>query len=92
MFRLKFALLTSEQYATLNTAISTAKGYPSDEGTARYSQEEPAMSAEVTNDKSEVITPSMCIMPITAEVQEFYFETIIGIELLDSYMPAPVTV
>jgi hypothetical protein len=91
MFRLKFALLTPEQYATLNEAISAAKGYPDNDGTARYAPAVPAMSAEVTNEEQEVISPAMCVMPITAEVQELYPQTIEGVELVDSYVAGGVT-
>jgi hypothetical protein len=76
-FRLKYALLTEEQYNNLNTAIGAAKGYSATNATQRYAPEE---HMHDVNDN--------CVMPITAEVQEHYPEIIEGIELVDSYEPA----
>ena len=87
-YSLKYALLTSEAYTTLNDAISTAKGYTTESSTRRYAPVEPQMSAPVLDPETEeVITPSMCVMPITAEVQEHYNTIIANIELVDNYTP-----
>lgn len=86
-YKLKFALLTPEQYATLNNSIGTAKGYSPEKSTQRYAPVEPQMSAEIVDAEETIITPSMCVMPITAEVQEHYPTLLEDVELVDNFTP-----
>lgn len=88
-YRLQYALLTAEQYDNLNAVISTAKGYPDSSDTQRYAPAVPQMSAEIKDDEDTVISPSMCVMPITAEVQELYPEVLEGLEFVNSFTPQP---
>lgn len=87
-FRLKYALLTEEQYNNLNAAISAAKGYSVEKATQRYAPTLPQMSASILDEDEIEISPSLCVMPITANVQELFPDTIEGVELVDSYEPA----
>jgi len=91
-FRLQYALLSAVDYAALNIAIGNAKGYPDSVGTARYAPDIPQMSAEILDENDVVITPSFCVMPITAEIQQNFPEIIQGLTLVDRYTPAPETV
>jgi len=90
-FRLLYALLSTEQYELLNAAIGAAKGYPDTDGTARYAPDIPQMSAEVMDENDVVITPSFCVMPITAEIQQRFPELLQGLTLVDRFTPAPET-
>jgi len=84
-FRLQYALLSAEDYVALNLAIGNAKGYPDTVGTARYAPDVPQMSAEILDEQNNVITPSFCVMPITAEIQKLFPEVIQGVILHENY-------
>ena len=70
----KYVLLTSEDYVALNEAISKALGYR--EG----------LSTEVYNTENPPISNGLCVMMLTAEVQERFPELLEGLELVDSYV------
>ena len=70
----KYVLLTSEDYVALNEAISKALGYR--EG----------LSTEVYNTENPPISNGLCVMTLTAEVQERFPELLEGLELVDSYV------
>ncbi len=86
-FKLKYAILTPDAYINLNNQIGEAKGYTAEKSTQRYAPVEPQMSAPVLDEEENVITPSLCVMPITAEVQEHYPQLLEDVELVDSYTP-----
>ena len=68
---MKYAILNTADYNTLNASISEAFGYPDNSGTLRYAPE-PDETAE------------MHAMPITGEVQERFPELIANYELVDN--------
>ena len=72
LYKMKYALLTSEKYIELNNQISNAFGFSEGEATERYTTDTP----EIYND--------LCIMIITSEVQERFGNLLEGLELLDS--------
>lgn len=69
-----YALLTTEAYVALNEALSKALGYR--EG----------LSTEVYNTENPPISNGLCVMMLTAEVQERFPELLQGLELVDSYV------
>ena len=68
---MKYAILNTRDYNTLNASISEAFGFPDNSGTLRYAPE-PDETAE------------MHAMPITGEVQERFPELIANYELVDN--------
>lgn len=68
---MKYAILNTADYNTLNASISGAFGYPDNSGTLRYAPE-PDETAELH------------AMPITGEVQERFPELIESYELVDN--------
>lgn len=70
----KYALLNPSDYLKLNEAISIALGYR--EG----------LSTEVYNTENPPISGGLCVMILTAEVQERFPELLEGLELVDSYV------
>lgn len=73
-----YTLLTPDAYVALNEAISKALGYR--EG----------LSTEVYNIENPPISNGLCVMMLTAEVQERFPELLEGLELVDSYVPDEV--
>ena len=69
-----YVLLTPDAYVALNEALSTALGYL--EG----------LSTEVYNTENPPISNGLCVMVLTAEVQERFPELLQGLELVDSYV------
>lgn len=74
----RYALLSPSDYLKLNEALSTALGYR--EG----------LSTEVYNTENPPISNGLCVMVLTAEVQERFPELLQGLELVDSYVPDEV--
>ncbi len=74
-FSPKYFIGTEQEYAALNDAISQAKDYPDNDGTYRYTPEEPTLDHF-----------GNAVMLITADVQENYSESIEGITLHDTYV------
>lgn len=85
---MKYALLTVSQYIALNEAISTAKGYTIETDTARYEELIPKLAKVATTEEDYQL---LCVMTISAEVQENYPELLKGIELVDNYTAADTT-
>jgi hypothetical protein len=86
IYKTMYALLTEQLYAELNQTISKAKGYPDDSDTVRYAPIIPEKAKANIQFADGVETfDTVCVMPITAEVQEFYPEAIEGIKLAESY-------
>ena len=85
---MKYIICTPEQYKALNTAISEAKHYPDETGTSIYAPETPTLcktNIEV-DEKTNEIYDTMCVMPITIEVQTDYSNILDEYELVDSYV------
>ena len=91
----KYVLLSKESYANLNERISEAMGFDVGLPTERYA---PVISmlakvniqfAEVGEEVNETYD-TFPVMPITATVQERCPDLLEGLDLIDSYTPAPV--
>lgn len=83
---MKYALLSAEDYAALNTSISSALGYNVGEPTERYAPITPELAkVNVTYDEVEHYDTT-CVMPITAEVQERFPEILTSLNLVDTYI------
>jgi len=85
----KYTLLSAEQYAVLNDRISDAMGFDTGKPTERYAPIVPQLAKinvnyDVEGNESFDIMP---VMQITGFVQENYPDTLIGIELVDNYVP-----
>lgn len=76
IYSTKYALLSINEYQTLNEAISKAKGYPDDSDTERYAPVEPIIDKE-----------GNCVMEITPDVQIYHSGVIKGIQLFDNFEP-----
>jgi len=89
IYSTKYTLLNSEAYNSLNHKISEALGFNIGEPTERYAPIEPMMAKinvnydEEGNESFETIP----VMQITGFVQENYPNTLVGIDLVESYVP-----
>lgn len=89
MKKIMYALLSADKYAALNDRISDAMGFDIGNPTERYAPVEPMMAKinikfdEEGNEAFETVP----VMPITGYVQENYTNTLIGVELVESYVP-----
>lgn len=85
----KYTLLSAEKYAELNHNVSLAMGFNIGEQTERYAPVEPQLAKiniiydEEGNESFETIP----VMQITGFVQENYPDTLVGIDLVESYVP-----
>lgn len=94
----KYVLLSVEAYSVLNHKISEAMGFDIGEPTERYAPVIPMLAKtniqfesgnELEDGSFEMVemfdkTP---VMPITARIQEKHNELLIGLDLVDSYVP-----
>lgn len=89
MKNIMYALLDSAKYAALNDKISDAMGFDIGKPTERYAPVVP-MQAKVNINYDDEGTETYDIIPvmqITGYVQENYPDALIGIELVNSYVP-----
>lgn len=89
MKKIMYALLDAAQYAVLNDKISDAMGFNIGEPTERYAPVVP-MQAKVNinyDDEGTESFDTIPVMTITGYVQENYPDALIGIELIESYVP-----
>lgn len=91
----KYVLLSMESYASLNEKISEAMGYDVGLPTERYAPVVPMLAKvniQFTDVGEEVVESydTFPVMPITATVQERCPDLLDGLDLIDSYTPAPV--
>ena len=90
----KYALLSVADYIKLNHALSIAKGYDLEKDTARCFPIVPQLAkVDITTDAEGVETFSLaCVALIDIEAQTNYPELLTGIELVESYIQAEITV
>ncbi len=84
-----YVLLTEADYVILNDAISAAKGYDLGKPTERYAHTVPSQAKiNIKYDEAgnEISYDTICVMPITSEVQENYPALLEGIELVKNYV------
>jgi len=88
MKKIMYALLDAAKYAALNDIISDAMWFDIGKPTERYAPVEPMLAKinivydEEGNESFETIP----VMAITGYVQENYPNTLVGVELVDSYV------
>ena len=89
VYSTKYALLTAEEYTTLNESISNAMGFDLGLPTERYAPIEPILAKIniVYDEEGNESYDTIPVMPITGHVQEYQPELLIGITLQDSYEP-----
>lgn len=89
MKKIMYALMSADKYAALNDRISDAMGFDIGKPTERYASTEPMLAkVNITYDEEGNETfDTIHVMTITGFVQENYPDTLIGIELVDSYIP-----
>lgn len=92
MKKIMYALLDAAKYAALNDRISDAMGFDIGKPTERYAPIEPMMAkvnVQFSQDGETVVETyeTIPVMQITGFVQENYPDTLIGVELVDSYVP-----
>lgn len=89
MKKIMYALLDAAQYAALNDRISDAMGFDIGKPTERYAPVEPMLAKIniVYDEEGNEIYDTIPVMTITGYVQENYPDTLIGVELVDSYVP-----
>ena len=95
MKKLMYILLSTEQYEVLNERISDAMGFDVGLPTERYAPVMPMLAKvniQFTEIGEEVVESydTIPVMPITATVQERCPDLLEGLDLIDSYTPAPV--
>ena len=85
----KYVLLLSDQYQTLNESISSAMGFDVGMPTERYAPTEPQLAKinvvydEEGNESYDIIP----VMPILPNIQEEHSSLLVGLTLIDSYIP-----
>lgn len=92
MKKLMYILLSTEQYEVLNERISEAMGFDVGLPTERYAPVVPMLAKvniQFTGEGEDVIETfdTIPVMPITATVQENYPNSLVGVNLVDSYIP-----
>lgn len=91
----KYVVLNSEEYAGLNDRISEAMGFDVGLPTERYAQVVPILAkvnVQFSQEGETVVETfnTVPVMPITATVQDRCPGLLDGLDLIDSYTPAPV--
>jgi len=89
MKKLMYILLSAHQYEVLNEQISEAMGFDVGLPTERYAPIEPMLSKvniQFSGEGNETFD-TIPAMAITGYVQENYPNALVGIELVDSYIP-----
>ena len=85
----KYVLLSIESYASLNEKISEAMGFDVGMPTERYAPIEPQLAKinivyDEEGNESYDTTP---VMPILPNIQEGHPSLLVGLTLIDSYIP-----
>lgn len=91
----KYVLLSMTGYAVLNERISEAMGFDVGLPTERYAPVVPMLAKvniQFTEEGETVFETfdTIPVMPITATVQERFPDLLEGLDLIESYTPAPV--
>ena len=85
----KYALLIAEKYAELNESISEAMGFNLGQPTERYAPIEPQLAKIniVYDEEGNESYDTIPIMPILPSIQEEHSSLLVGLTLIDSYIP-----
>jgi hypothetical protein len=85
IYKTRYILCSLEEYIKLGEVIRNASWVSwGNSGTTRYAPEEPIMTQEVLNEDRMVLIPSLCVLPILADIQEDSPEFYEGFTLVDS--------
>lgn len=89
MKKIMYALLDAAQYAVLNDKISDAMGFDVGNPTERYAPVEPQLAKIniIYDEEGNETYDTIPVMQITGFVQENYPNTLVGIDLVESYVP-----
>ena len=85
----KYALLTAEEYTTLNESISNSMGFDLGLPTERYAPIEPILAKTniVYDEEGNESYDTIPVMPILPNIQEGHPSLLVGLTLIDSYIP-----
>ena len=85
----KYALLLTDQYQILNESISSAMGFDIGMPTERYAPVEPQLAKIniVYDEEGNESYDTIPVMPILPIIQEGHSSLLVGLTLIDSYIP-----
>ena len=85
----KYALLLTDQYQILNESISSAMGFDVGLPTERYAPIEPQLAKIniVYDEEGNESYDTIPVMPILPNIQEDHSYLLVGLTLIDSYIP-----
>ena len=85
----KYVLLSMESYASLNERISEAMGFDVGLPTERYAPIEPQLAKTniVYDEEGNELYDTVPVMPILPNIQEEHSSLLVGLILIDSYIP-----
>ena len=85
----KYVLLLSDQYQILNESISSAMGFDIGMPTERYAPVEPQLAKTniVYDEEGNELYDTVPVMPILPNIQEGHSSLLVGLPLIDSYIP-----
>ena len=85
----KYALLLTDQYQILNESISSAMGFDIGMPTERYAPVEPQLAKIniVYDEEGNESYDTIPVMPILPNIQEEHSSLLVGLTLIDSYIP-----
>ena len=84
-----YALLDAAKYAALNDRISDAMGFDIGKPTERYAPVEPQLAKIniVYDEEGNESYDTIPVMPILPNIQEGHSSLLVGLTLIDSYIP-----
>lgn len=85
----KYVLLSMSEYAGLNERISEAMGFDMGMPTERYAPIEPQLAKIniVYDEEGNESYDTIPVMPILPNIQEGHPSLLVGLTLIDSYIP-----
>ena len=85
----KYVLLSMSEYAGLNERISEAMGFDIGMSTERYAPVEPQLAKIniVYDEEGNESYDTIPVMPILPNIQEEHSSLLVGLTLIDSYIP-----
>ena len=89
MKKTMYALLDAAKYAALNDRISDAMGFDIGKPTERYAPVEPQLAKIniVYDEEGNESYDTIPVMPILPNIQEGHSSLLVGLPLIDSYIP-----
>ena len=89
MKKIMYALLDAAKYAALNDRISDVMGFDIGKPTERYAPVEPMLAKIniIYDEEGNESFDTIPVMQITGFVQENYPNTLVGVEIVESYIP-----